>query len=273
MDKCTLLFFDSGIGGLTILREVQVLVPEAQFIYVADDAGFPYGNWEDSILKNRILKIFINLLTLYNPHLCVIACNTVSTLMMTDLRKKFPHILFVGTVPAIKLAAQQTKSGFISVLATPKTVKRAYTHELINSFADQCHVQLVGSEKLAGFAEDYLRGKPINHKELRHEILPCFVEKNGKYTDIIVLACTHYPFLISLFREQALWPVEWIDPAKAVAKHIKSLLIGKVHYKNVKEHQDFALFTSNNITFSTERLLKKFGLNIMKGVDFSISDQ
>ncbi|EJF75087.1 glutamate racemase [Bartonella alsatica] len=273
MNKRPVLFFDSGIGGLTVLREVRVLVPEMQFIYVADDAGFPYGNWKENVLKKRILKIFTNLLTLYNPALCVIACNTVSTLMMTDLREKFPHILFVGTVPAIKSAAEQTKSGFISVLATPGTVKRAYTYELINTFAAQCHVQLVGSEKLAGFAEDYLRGKPIDLEELRHEILPCFVEKNGKYTDIIVLACTHYPFLMKFFRKQALWPVEWINPAKAVAKHTRTLLPKRENRQNIKKHKDFALFTSQNVTPSTERLLKGFSLNIVKGVDFAVQDQ
>ncbi|WP_336294664.1 glutamate racemase [Bartonella sp. CB169] len=268
MDERPILFFDSGIGGLTVLREVRALIPETQFIYVADDAGFPYGNWEENTLKNRILKLFTNLLKLYNPSLCVIACNTVSTLMMADLRQKFPQILFVGTVPAIKTAAERTKTGFISVLATPGTVKRTYTHKLINSFAAQCHVKLVGSEKLAGFAEDYLRGKPINLSELRQEILPCFVEENGKCTDIIVLACTHYPFLIDFFYEQALWPVEWIDPAKAVAKHIKSLLQERLYSPNIKKYKNFALFTSQNITSSTERLLKGFSLNVMKGVDF-----
>ncbi|MBB4076352.1 glutamate racemase [Bartonella fuyuanensis] len=272
MDERPILFFDSGIGGLTILREVRVLIPEMQFIYVADDAGFPYGNWEENILKDRILRILTNLLTRYHPALCVIACNTVSTLMMANLRQNFPHVPFVGTVPAIKSAAEQTKTGFISVLATPGTVKRAYTNKLINSFARQCHVQLVGSEKLAGFAEDYVRGESINSKELKKEILPCFVEKNGKCTDIIVLACTHYPFLINFFHEQALWPVEWIDPAKAIAKRTKSLLLlsEKIHQQSIKKYQDFALLTSKNITFSTERLLKEFGLKLMKGVDFGI---
>ncbi|WP_019221786.1 glutamate racemase [Bartonella senegalensis] len=270
MDEQPILFFDSGVGGLTVLREARTLIPEKQFIYVADDIGFPYGNREENVLKNRILKIFKNLLTVYNPALCVIACNTVSTLMMEDLRKKFPHILFVGTVPAIKLAAEQTKSGLISVLATPGTVKRTYTQELINSFADQCHVQLVGSDKLAEFAENYLRGKSVDLEELRNEILPCFVEKNGKYTDIIVLACTHYPFLIHFFREQALWPVQWIDPSNAIAKHTRSLLPKKVHHQTIKKHKDFALFTSQNVTASTKRLLKKFSLNITKGVDFEV---
>lgn len=272
MDERPILFFDSGLGGLTVLREVRVLVPDRQFIYVTDDAAFPYGSWEENVLKNRILKIFTNLLTHYNPALCVIACNTVSTLMIANLRQNFPKMLFVGTVPAIKIAAEQTKSGHISVLATSGTVKRTYTQELIKSFAGQCHVQLVGSEKLAVFAEDYVRGKPIDLKKIRKEILPCFVEKNGKYTDIIVLACTHYPFLINLFREQALWPVEWIDPARAIAKHTKSLLPKRIHSRNIKDYKDFALFTSQSITSSTKNLLKGFGLNVMKRVDFEIQD-
>lgn len=270
MSKQALLFFDSGIGGLTVLREVRVLIPNAQFIYVADDLGFPYGVWNENILKCRILKIFKNLLTLYKPALCVIACNTVSTLMISDLRKEFPDIPFVGTVPAIKTAAKQTKSGLISVLATPGTVERAYTHELIDSFAGQCQVQLVGSKKLAGFAENYLRGYSVNHEELHQEIRPCFVEKNGKYTDIIVLACTHYPFLINLFCQQALWPVEWIDPAKAIAKHTKSLLPNEFQDKNAKSLKDFALFTSQDISFQTRRLLQKFGLHTIKRIDFKV---
>ncbi|ATO57390.1 glutamate racemase [Bartonella sp. 1-1C] len=270
MSEQSLLFFDSGIGGLTILREVRLFVSEYQFIYIADNEGFPYGIWEEEILKRRILKIFTYLLELYNPALCVIACNTASTLMIKDLRRAFPNIRFVGTVPAIKLAAEQTKSGVISVLATPSTVRCAYTHELINSFAGQCHVQLVGSEKLAGFAESYLHGYPINHEELHHEILPCFIEKNGKLTDTVVLACTHYPFLINLFREQALWPVDWIDPAKAIAKHIRSLLPINIQNKNMKKHTDFALFTSQNISPATENLLQKFHLKVMKGVDFKL---
>ncbi|WP_375656715.1 glutamate racemase [Bartonella sp. CM120XJJH] len=275
MDERPVLFFDSGIGGLTVFREARILIPEMQFIYVADDAGFPYGNWKENILKERILKIFTNLLTRYNPALCVIACNTVSTLMMEDLRQNFPHVPFVGTVPAIKSAAEQTKSGFISVLATPGTVKRAYTNELINSFAGQCHVQLVGSKKLAGFAEDFLRGKSIDIEELKKEILPCFVEKNGQYTDVIVLACTHYPFLINFFHKHALWSVEWIDPAKAIAKHIRSLLplSGKIQHQYIKKYQDFALLTSKNITSLTENLFKGFGLKLMKGVDFGLRDQ
>ena len=147
------LVFDSGIGGLTVLREARVLMPERGFIYVADDAGFPYGGWEEQALKERVISLFGRLLEEHDPEVCVIACNTAFTLVGADLRAAFPQMTFVGTVPAIKPAAERTRSGLVSVLATPGTVKRAYTRDLIQSFAQQCHVRLVGSENLARMAE------------------------------------------------------------------------------------------------------------------------
>ncbi|MHC5307372.1 glutamate racemase [Bartonella sp. LJL80] len=255
-----ILFFDSGIGGLTVLREARIIMPERQFIYVADDAAFPYGAWEEDKLKLHIIDLFHKLLAQYDPALCVIACNTASTLILNELRQIFPSIPFVGTVPAIKPAAEQTQSGLISVLATPGTVKRAYTHELISSFASQCHVRLVGSAKLAGFAEDYLRRRPIDRDAVTQEIAPCFMEKEGSHTDIVVLACTHYPFLVNLFRKCAPWPVDWIDPAEAIAKRALSLLPDETN-KNALDHLvDMAYFTSHRADYETRRLLHGFGL-------------
>lgn len=155
------LVFDSGIGGLTVLREARVLMPERGFIYVADDAGFPYGGWEEEALRARILSLFEKLLQDFSPEVCVIACNTAFTLAGADLRARFPQMTFVGTVPAIKPAAERTRSGLVSVLATPGTVKRAYTRDLIQSFATQCHVRLVGSENLARMAESWIRGAGV----------------------------------------------------------------------------------------------------------------
>lgn len=252
------LFFDSGVGGLSVLREARVLMPEYHFIYVADDAGFPYGAWEEATLRERIVVLFEDLIARYNPALCVIACNTASTLALKDLRRRFPDYLFVGTVPAIKPAAEQTLSGIVSVLATPGTVKRAYTHELVSSFAQQCYVRLVGSHKLATLAENYLRGQPINFDTVRLEISPCFVEREGKYTDIVVLACTHYPFLTNVFRKVAPWPVDWLDPAEAIARRAASLVkpIGEAIDPGI----DLAFLTSQRADFATRRLLHGFGL-------------
>lgn len=256
-----ILFFDSGIGGLTVLREARLTMPERQFVYVADDAAFPYGNWGESALKAHITELFGKLLERYQPELCVIACNTASTLVLQDLRSIYPDYSFVGTVPAIKPAAEQTRSKLISVLATPGTVRRAYTHDLISSFASQCHVQLVGSERLAGFAENYLRGIPLDIEAVGKEIAPCFIEEEGRHTDIVVLACTHYPFLANIFRKLAPWPVDWIDPAEAIAKRAQSLLRDN-SWGEEDPHPDLAFFTSGKIDFAARRLLHGFGLKI-----------
>ncbi|MGE7369217.1 glutamate racemase [Neorhizobium sp. NPDC001467] len=254
------LVFDSGIGGLTVLREARVLMPERGFIYVADDAGFPYGGWEEEALNARILSLFEKLLADYRPEICIIACNTAFTLAGAALRETFPEMTFVGTVPAIKPAAERTRSGLVSVLATPGTVKRAYTRDLIQSFATQCDVRLVGSQNLARMAEAYIRGEPLTDDEVQAEIAPCFVETDGKKTDIVVLACTHYPFMANLFRRLAPWPVDWLDPAEAIARQARRkvpLIDGAEH----PEDFDFAVFTSGNPNFATRRLMQGFGLS------------
>lgn len=253
------LMFDSGIGGLTVLREARVLMPERGFIYVADDAAFPYGNWEEEALKARILSLFEELLEQYRPEICIIACNTAFTLVGAALREKFPDMTFVGTVPAIKPAAERTRSGLVSVLATPGTVKRAYTRDLIQSFASQCHVRLVGSRDLARMAEAYIRGETVSDEAVLAEIAPCFIESEGQKTDIVVLACTHYPFMANVFRRLAPWPVDWLDPAEAIARQARRkvpLVEGAEH----PEQYDFAVFTSGRPDFATLRLMQGFGL-------------
>ncbi|TJW45407.1 MAG: glutamate racemase, partial [Mesorhizobium sp.] len=182
-----ILMFDSGIGGLTVLREARVLMPDRRFVYVADDAAFPYGAWEEPALSAHILGLFGALLEKFRPEISVIPCNTASTLVIDALRQKFPGHPFVGTVPAIKPAAERTHSGLVSVLATPGTVKRQYTRDLISKWAQKCHVRLVGSDRLAPLAEIYMREGFIDEEIVREEIAPCFVEKDGARTDIIVL--------------------------------------------------------------------------------------
>src|SRR5690606_24650384 len=124
MSERPILMFDSGVGGLTVLREARVLMPGRRFVYVADDAAFPYGRWEEPALRDHVLSLFRRLLDEHKPEIAVIPCNTASTLVLGDLRAAFPDTPFVGTVPAIKPAAERTRSGLVSVLATPGTVKR-----------------------------------------------------------------------------------------------------------------------------------------------------
>ena len=256
------LVFDSGIGGLTVLREARVLMPERSFVYVADDAGFPYGGWEEEALKARLISLFRDLLHRFDPEVAVVACNTAFTLAGADLRAAFPHMKFVGTVPAIKPAAERTRSGLVSVLATPGTVKRAYTRDLIQSFASQCHVRLVGSVNLASMAEAYIRGEGVDDAALTAEIRDCFYEKEGARTDIVVLACTHYPFLANVFRRLAPWPVDWIDPAEAIARQARRI-VPVMDVLRADSRPDRVVFTSDSPDFATRRLMQCFGLSLL----------
>jgi glutamate racemase len=108
----------------------------------------------------------------------------------------------------------------VSVLGTYGTIRRDYTRGLIESFAQTCHVRLVGSGNLAPYAESHMRGEPVDDDAILAEIAPAFIEHDGRRTDIVVLACTHYPFLLPHFERLAPWPVEWIDPAPAIARRV-----------------------------------------------------
>lgn len=263
MNLRPVLFFDSGIGGLSVLREARILMPDRRFIYVADDAGFPYGRWEEAALKTRIVALFSDLIAHHNPVLCLIACNTASTIVMDELRAAYPSVPFVGTVPAVKPAAERTRSGLVSVLATPGTVKRQYTRDLIGKYAVTCHVRLVGSENLAALAETYMREGFVDEEAVAREIAPCFIEQDGKRTDIVVLACTHYPFLVNRMRKTAPWPVDWIDPAEAIARRALNVLEHIAPIAPGTEpalEDDIAIFTSGKPDFALRRLMGGFGL-------------
>lgn len=253
------LFFDSGLGGLTVLREARYLLPCEALLYVADDAAFPIGRWPEEDLTAHILPLFDDLVARYRPRAVVVACNTAFTLAGAALRKAHPDVPFVGTVPAIKPAAERTASGLISVLATPGTVRRTYTRSLIESFAGQCHVRLVGSDGLAELAERHLRGEAVADDALLGEIRDCFVERDGRRTDIVVLACTHYPLLANRFRAIAPWPVDWLDPAEAIARQLVRVL-GEGRAEARAHQPDKAVFTSRPQDPVLERLLAGFGL-------------
>lgn len=218
------LVFDSGLGGLTVLAEVTRQRPDVRCLYAADDAGFPYGRLSEPDLIGRVAAVMSRLIADYAPDAVVIACNTASTLVLPHLRAAYPHLPFVGTVPAVKPAAAQSNSKIISVLATPGTVARDYTHDLVRNYAAHCEVTLVGSTKLASLAEMFMKGEPVSDSAILDEIAPGFVEKDGRRTDCIVLACTHYPLLLTQFERLAPWPVAWIDPAEAIARRVDHVL-------------------------------------------------
>jgi glutamate racemase len=217
------LVFDSGLGGLTVFREIQRARPDASYIYAADDAFFPYSAHDEAALVARVVPLIGDLIATHIPDLVVIACNTASTLVLPQLRAQFKGP-FVGTVPAIKPACLASRSRRVSVLGTEATVKREYTRKLIKDFGQGCDVKLVGSARLASLAEAALRGEPVADAEITAEIAPCFVDKDGRRTDTVVLACTHYPLLLPQLTRLAPWPVDWVDPAPAIARRVVDLI-------------------------------------------------
>ena len=222
MRSPAILVFDSGVGGLTVFREVARARPDARLVYAADDALFPYGKVPEAELIDRVVALIGKLIEAHSPDLVVIACNTASVQVLPALRERYA-LPFVGTVPAIKPACAASQSKRVSVLGTEATVAREYTHALIRNFGQGCDLTLVGSARLATLAEAALAGEPVNEEEIRAEIAPCFVEDGGERTDTIVLACTHYPFLLDQFRRLAPWPVAWIDPAAAIARRVAAV--------------------------------------------------
>ena len=218
----TILIFDSGLGGLTVYREVAKLRGDARLVYAADDEAFPYGRLSEGELSERVVSVMGRLIDAHAPDLVVVACNTASTLVLEDLRRQF-SLPFVGTVPAIKPACAASQSRLVSVLGTEATVAREYTRALIRDFGQGCDITLVGSRRLAVLAEEFLRGEAVDESDVAEEIMPCFKENNGARTDTIVLACTHYPLLLTQFQKLAPWPVTFVDPAPAIARRVADL--------------------------------------------------
>jgi len=201
----TILVFDSGLGGLTVFRETKAVRPDARFVYLADDAGFPYGDLSEEDLVARVTEVLADAIARHEPDLVVVACNTASTLALAHLRSRFV-VPFVGTVPAIKPACARSKSKRVSVLGTQATVGREYTRALIREFADGC------------------AGNAVDDAAIRAQTGDCFIDVGARRTDTIVLACTHYPLLLERFRAVAPWTVDWLDPAPAIARRVADLL-------------------------------------------------
>jgi glutamate racemase len=256
------LVFDSGLGGLSVLAEIRRLRADVEIVYAADDAAFPYGRLGEAELVARVKTVMARLIGETAPDIVVIACSTASTLALPPLRAAYPWLPFVGTVPAIKPAAAASRSGLISVLATRGTVARDYTHALVRDHGGGCEVTLVGAPSLAIIAERVMRGEAVEDAEIEREIAPCFVERDGRRTDQIVLACTHFPLILDEIRRLSPWAVGFVDPAAAIARRLDAL-IGPASAGASKAREGAAIFTSGDAPPpSLQKTLRLYGLNV-----------
>ena len=218
-----LLFFDSGVGGLSVLGPTRVLLPTAPIVYAADNAGYPYGTKSEAELATRVPDILTRLVERYSPRLVVIACNTASTIALDHARAAL-DLPVVGTVPAIKPAAEASRSRVIGVLGTEATVRQPYVDDLAARFAADCTVVRHGSAALVDLAEAKLRGRPVDPAAVRGAIAPLLDAAPGM--DVMVLACTHFPLLAE---ELALAApaVRLVDGAAGIARRIAHLTSGQ----------------------------------------------
>lgn len=232
--KPVVLVIDSGVGGLSICQSILSAEPELQLVYFADDAYFPYGTLPEEVLSERLRLIVAEMLRRHQPDLVVLACNTVSTLLLPELRERF-HVPFVGVVPAIKPAAAASLSRHIGLLATPATVDRDYTEDLIREFAADCQVSKIGSSALVREAEKLLTEGDVDLKVIEAVLAPFKTSHRSAITpsgvsastqpnvDTVVLGCTHFPLL----REQLahiLPAAIWVDSGQAIARRVSHLL-------------------------------------------------
>ncbi len=214
-----ILVFDSGIGGLSVLEDIRNQLPAHDYVYLFDNKRLPYGELEETELKQGAVKLITETAKKTNAILVVVACNTASTVILPSLRAAL-SIPVVGVVPAIKPASAKTRTKHIALLATPATVTREYTQALISSFAKECHVDLIASSKLVQIAEDKLRCKKIDQTEIDKIVKP-IINKN---IDTLVLGCTHFPLLKEELTKSLGDEVELLDSGVAIANRVVYLL-------------------------------------------------
>jgi glutamate racemase len=251
-----ILIFDSGVGGLSVLAPTRALLPNVPIVYAADSAGFPYGIRSDAELAARVPAILGRLVERFRPRLAVIACNTASTIALDHVRAAL-DLPVVGTVPAIKPAAERSRSRVIGVLGTEATVRQPYVDDLTARFAADCTVLRHGSSELVALAEAKLGGAPIDPAAIAAAVRPLLDQPGGERMDTLVLACTHFP-LIAEELAVALPGVEFVDGSLGIARRIAYLTRGQPWPEAPSDGR--ALFTGGPPPLSLVATLTRFGL-------------
>jgi glutamate racemase len=219
MTASPVLVFDSGVGGLSVVAEIRRRLPGLPLHYLMDSAGFPYGNKDDATLIERVVRVCREAVAVHQPQMLVVACNTASTLTLPALRAALT-IPVVGVVPALKVAAAASSTGRIGLLATPATVNRSYTDNLIRDFAAGCEVRRLGSGLMVQWAENWIaEGR---EPDALFEHLDDWLMQPEPLSHV-VLGCTHFPLLRPMLERH--WPaVVWVDSGDAIARRVEQLL-------------------------------------------------
>jgi len=250
MDKRPVLFIDSGLGGIPYCREFSKRNPNEQVFYLADRENFPYGPRGKEELTTILTDLTEKLVKTVNPKIIVLACNTASVCALSSLRRNFPSIPFVGTVPALKPAANACKSGKIGVLGTERTIEDIHSLNIelsVKSDMNEKHCEIIGipAPELVLFVEQ--RFEEADENEKRETVKKYIDNFRAKGTDTIVLGCTHFLYLLDEFRRQASPFIKIFDSLDGITKRIEFLL------------------SENNFTLRAEKGLKRENFFLLTG--------
>lgn len=225
-DDRPLLFFDSGVGGLSVLEPARALLPTAPIVYAADSAGFPYGTRSEAEIAGRVPALLGRLVERYRPRLVVIACNTASTIALPAVRAAL-DVPVVGTVPAIKPAAAASVTRVIGVLGTEATVRQGYVDDLAARFAGDAIVLRHGSARLVELAEAKLRGEATDPADYAAALAGLLDQPGGDRIDVVALACTHFPLVADELSAAAPRPLRFVHGGDGIARRIAYLTQGQ----------------------------------------------
>lgn len=217
-----LLFFDSGVGGLSVLAPTRAMLPAAPIVYCADSAGYPYGTRTEAEIAARVPALLGRLVERYHPRLIVIACNTASTIALAPVRAAL-DVPVVGTVPAIRPAAEMSATRTIGVLGTEATVRQPYVDDLAARFASDCTVIRHGSAELVDIAEAKLRGIAPDPARIAAVLSGLFDQPGGDRIDVVVNACTHFPLVETELAAAAPVGVRFVDGGSGIARRVAHL--------------------------------------------------
>ena len=239
-----------------MLAPTRKLLPNAPIVYAADSAGFPYGKRTEAEIASRVPALLGRLVERFHPRLAVIACNTASTIALDHARSAL-DLPIVGTVPAIKPAAEVSKTRVIGVLGTEATVRQPYVDDLAAKFASDCTIIRHGSPELVELAEAKLAGEEISLEAVKAATQPMFHGPAGEKIDTVVLACTHFPLLGDELR-QAFPNVTYVDGGAGIARRIAYLTCEQPWPAAPSE--GVAIFTGTGTHRPLEASLARFGL-------------
>ncbi len=234
-----LLFFDSGIGGLSVLAKVRMALPNAPFVYAADFAGLPYGTKSEEEIAARVPALLGRLVERYRPRLVTIACNTACTIALSHVRAAL-NVPVVGTVPAIKPAAEATKTGVIGLLGTAATIRQGYVDRLQAEHAPDMTLLRHAAPELVEAAEAKMRGEATDPAVFATSMAALTSQPEGDRMDVVVLGCTHFP-LVQAELSLTAPAMKFVDGSDGIARRILTLTTG----------QSWSEKTPNNIFVAT----------------------